>query len=292
MQYGADYSEDLKPSWNLMIALFCETAAALILYGIYLAFFVLSVYTLSRRQRTPGTTLLIIVSCAMAVLGTAQVVVIFAAAAVDGRFVQHLVYGEAAIQPALLTTLGRVVSVLFATNNLVGETLFLYRCYVIWGSQWRVIVLPASLMVPTFVIAILWGGPPTPHADVRIAYTFGAATNLILTASTSGRILWIQHVTSRAGLRNTARKRARVAIGVILESGAMYCIGAIFLALSAPYQSQGSLTFHYTAIGIAGQLLNIIPTFTLVYVGLKNTPDESDVSLEIKRTVSFNGGGV
>ncbi|KAJ6510961.1 hypothetical protein C8R45DRAFT_965752 [Mycena sanguinolenta] len=286
MQYGVDYSEDLRSAWGLMIALFSETAASLILYGIYLAFFVLSIYTLSRRQRTPGITVLIIASCSMAILGTAQVVVIFAAAVVDARFVQHLVNGEAATQPVLLTTLGRVVSVIFAVNNMVGESLFLYRCYVIWGSRWRIIVLPASLMVPTFVIAILWGGPPTPLADVRIAYVFGAATNLILTASTSGRILWIQRMTSRAGLRNTARRRARVAIGVILESGAMYCVGAIFLALSAPYQSQGSLTFHYTAIGVAGQLLNIVPTFTLVYVGLKNTTDESDVSLDIKRTDS------
>ncbi|KAJ7248858.1 hypothetical protein B0H12DRAFT_711907 [Mycena haematopus] len=288
MQYSVD-SEDFKSSWNLMISLFSETAVSLVLYGIYLAFFLLSVYTLSHRPKAPGIKFLIIASCVMAVLGTIQVATIVAAAAVDARFVQQIVSAEVVNQPAILSTLGRVVSVIFAIDTLIADSLFLYRCYVIWRFEWKVTILPAALMIPTFIVAILWGAPVTPITDVRIAYILGAATNLILTASTAGRILWIHRVASRAGLDNPMRRRVRMAIGIVLESGAIYCIAAVFLAITASqYQTGDSLTIHYVMIGIAGQMLNIIPTFTLVYVGLKNTVDEISVPLESQRTVSSN----
>ncbi|KAJ6510960.1 hypothetical protein C8R45DRAFT_921654 [Mycena sanguinolenta] len=287
MQYTVD-AEDFVSSWNLMISLFSQTAVSLVLYGqsasafglvvdwrtgIYFALFLLSIYTLSHRSKANGITFLIIASCVMAVLATTQMAAIVAAALLNARFVQQIVSAEAVIQPGILLTLSRV----------------LHRCYVVWRFQWKITILPMVLITSTFVAGILWAAPVTHITDVRIAYGLGAVTNLILTASTAGRILWIQRVTARAGLANTVRKHSRVAIGIILESGAIYCIGTIFLAISGSYQyqSESISTFHYVAIGIAGQLTSIIPTFTVVYVGLKNTLDENNV-FESRRTVSSN----
>ncbi|KAF8146413.1 hypothetical protein K438DRAFT_2028292, partial [Mycena galopus ATCC 62051] len=229
MMYTVD-SEDFIPSWNLMIGLFSQTAISLVLYGIYLAFFLLSIYTLSRRRKAAGLTFLIVASCVMAVLGTSQVAVIVAAAAVNARFVQQVVSMEAVNQPRILSTLSRVESIIFALNTFMADSLFLYRCYVIWKFQWKITVLPTALMISTFVVAILWGAPTNHITDVRIAYGLGAATNLILTISTAGRILWAQRVTSHAGLDNTVRRRFNMAVGILLESGAIYCIAAILLA--------------------------------------------------------------
>ncbi|KAF8184037.1 hypothetical protein K438DRAFT_2162139, partial [Mycena galopus ATCC 62051] len=143
---------------------------------------------------------------------------------------------------------------------------------------------------------------PITSQTCQFAYGLGAATNLILTIFTAGRILWIQRVASHAGLDNTVRRRSNMAIGIVLESGAIYCIAAILLACTASrYSSESDSTSHYMVIGIAGQLLgllvfsyilqvfrNIIPTFTLVYVGLKNTVEDLDGRIESKGTPLSN----
>ncbi|KAJ7935816.1 hypothetical protein B0H13DRAFT_2304311 [Mycena leptocephala] len=273
MSYSVD-SEDFDSSWRLMISLFSETAVSLLLYGIYLAFFLLAIYTLSRRRRVPGIKILMVLSCVMAALGTTQVAVIVAATVINAHFIQRVVSAQASNQPGVLLTLGRATSVTFAINGFAADSLFLYRCYVIWGFRWKILILPVVLMISTLVLGILWGAPVSHIGDVRIAYGLGAATNLLLTA---GRILWIQRAAAHTSLDNTVNRRYNMAMTIILESGAIYCIGAIFLSITAS-RSEGDLMFrdltsHYTVIGIGGQLVNIIPTFTLVYVGLKNTVD-------------------
>ncbi|KAJ6530196.1 hypothetical protein B0H19DRAFT_480943 [Mycena capillaripes] len=70
-------SDELDSSWDLMIRAFFETGASLLLYGIYFNLFILSIHTLSRR-RPHGVNILIVASCAMALLGTAQVAVTLA----------------------------------------------------------------------------------------------------------------------------------------------------------------------------------------------------------------------
>ncbi|KAF8146405.1 hypothetical protein K438DRAFT_1869627 [Mycena galopus ATCC 62051] len=103
-----------------------------------------------------------------------------------------------------------------------------------------------------------------------------AATNLVLTALTAGWILWIERAASHVALDNTIRDRYRRASVIILESGAVYCIMAIFLVITGP---PGKLTFGID-FGIAEQLPNIMTTFTLVYIGLKNMGNNSSAHLE------------
>jgi len=125
--------------------------------------------------------------------------------------------------------------------------------------------LPALLMLLTFAVGIL--PPGTAVSDVRIPFGLGAATNLVLTALTAGRILWIRHATLQVALDSKFRSRCNRAIGLILESGAVYCIAAIFLVISASLNRE----IYSVGYGIGQQVLNIIPTFTLVYVGLNDT---------------------
>ncbi|KAF8146409.1 hypothetical protein K438DRAFT_1869634 [Mycena galopus ATCC 62051] len=61
---------------------------------------------------------------------------------------------EAVNQPRILSTLSRVESIIFTLNIFIADSLFLYRCYVIWKFQWKITVLPTALMISTFVVAI------------------------------------------------------------------------------------------------------------------------------------------
>ncbi|KAJ7248834.1 hypothetical protein B0H12DRAFT_1122947 [Mycena haematopus] len=104
------------------------------------------------------------------------------------------------------------------------------------------------------------------------------ATNLSLTALTAGRLLWIRRTTSCVDVKNRFRARCNRAIGLILESGAIYCIVMIFLLITVSLNAQ---EMYGIEAGFASQLINIIPTFTLVYVGLDDRVNESRLDKDL-----------
>ncbi|KAJ7888688.1 hypothetical protein B0H14DRAFT_1193778 [Mycena olivaceomarginata] len=84
--------------WYSMIM----TAVSLVLHGVYVNLFVLSMYTLSRRK-TVGTTLLRIASCMLAVVGSMQLALDVAGTVTLARVFQRMVY------PKPLTARGRTL---------------------------------------------------------------------------------------------------------------------------------------------------------------------------------------
>ncbi|KAJ7933001.1 hypothetical protein B0H13DRAFT_2262973 [Mycena leptocephala] len=115
----------------------------------------------------------------------------------------------------------------------------LYRCYVIWGFQKKIVIVPALLMLSTFVLGIIESAAAKfSIRDLQITLSLAAATNLVLTAL-SGK----------------------------LESGAIYCITAIVLVIT----SSLDLEIYAIELSVVQHGINIIPTFTLVYIGLNNT---------------------
>ncbi|KAJ7881443.1 hypothetical protein B0H13DRAFT_935847 [Mycena leptocephala] len=273
MQYTVD-SKQFDLAWAVLMNFFSQTGVALLVYGIYAIFFLLSIYTLSPRRKTPGIKFLIAASCVMAVLGTTQIAATIAVTLVDARFVQQIVYGQVSSQEnsqSILKALETIQNVTFAINNFVTDCFFLYRCYVIWGFKKKILIPPVLLMLSTFAVAVLGCVSRTPvcggSTEIRITFALGTATNLVLTALTAGRILWIRRAASHVGL-DALRSRYNTAIAIILESGAIYCVMAIFMVISFSLENA---RLYFIGLGIAEQLINIIPTFTLVYIGLKNT---------------------
>ncbi|KAJ7328704.1 hypothetical protein DFH08DRAFT_815478 [Mycena albidolilacea] len=78
--------------------------------------------------------------------------------------------------------------------------------------------------------------------------------NLALTSLTAGRILWVRRQSSYVGLGHTFRSRYTSAIGIILESGAIYCVVAIFVLVAA---SQNDLEVFDIGYAIGQQMLII-----------------------------------
>jgi len=262
--------------WAAMTSSFIKMGVSLLLYGIYINLFVLAIYTLSRRSKTKP---LIFWSCLMAVLGTTTMAVSVVDAVVIARF-YHLplaVQGQSLSQSVLtIEVLELIESVTFTINNLVTDSFFLYRCFVIWGFQRKVLILPVLLMLSNFAYTLAIVGclslsvTPCAASGIQVSYGVSSAINLVLTALTAGRILWEQRVASHLGPDNTLRNRCNTALKLILESGAMYFIVAIFLAIAASL----NVEMYHISIAIGEQLVNIIPTFTLVYVGLNNKGDK------------------
>ncbi|KAF8146417.1 hypothetical protein K438DRAFT_1869684 [Mycena galopus ATCC 62051] len=256
--------------WAFLMRVFSETAASLVLYGVYINLFLLSVYTLARRRKNPGIKLLIAASCVIAVGGTTEMVVTIAQAVATARSFEAVLKGQASSQPHLSKSLLTAQAVIGIINNFVTDSLFLYRCYVIWGFQRKILTLPAFCMLSTLVVGI-WKALGPDDDDPQIFCGLAAATNLILTTLTAGRLLWIRRAAASVGLDSTFRIRCNRAIGIILESGAIYCIAAIFLLITESDAREA----YVIGLGFLSHLLNIIPTFSLVYVGL-NTPVQQD----------------
>ncbi|KAJ6535139.1 hypothetical protein B0H19DRAFT_1271785 [Mycena capillaripes] len=258
MQYTID-SDTFDSGWDVMMRFFLATGLSLVLYGIYICLFMLAIYTLSRRK-IPGGKLLIGFSCVMAVLGTIQTAANLAITTIDARVIGQILRDPSLnghISLSTLTVLGTVLSVTSTINNAITDSLFLYRCYVIWGFQRKILILPILLMLSTSVVAVVRNAQYDEKLD-RILD--------IKIQQVAGRILWIRRAARHVGLDNTFRKRYNTAIAMVIESGAIYTFSVIFLAITADL----SLEIFTIGSAVAPQLLNIIPTSTLVYVGLSN----------------------
>ncbi|KAJ7132581.1 hypothetical protein C8R44DRAFT_774210 [Mycena epipterygia] len=283
-------------SWDLTMQTFEETGVSLVLYGIYICLFLLSLNALSRRKAR-GTKLLIGATCAMAVVGTAAMAINIALAVLTARATQHIVHEQVAQFLNGLRyqeTLAEALVITSLTNNFLTDSLFLYRCYVIWGSQKRIIILPGLLMIGTVATGFL-SVVSVSFQDATITYGLAAATNVVLTALTAGRILWIRrdasHIPvdkSHIPVDKTVCPRYNMAIRLILESGVIYCIAAIVLlitSLGAAKIGSAAETSSVIVGGFFQSLLNIIPTFTLVYVGriAADTPEDRNFSASSTR---------
>ncbi|KAJ6510903.1 hypothetical protein C8R45DRAFT_398446 [Mycena sanguinolenta] len=258
--------------WSRMIMAFSETGVSMLFYGIYICLFLLSIHTLVRRRETHGIKLLMAWSCVIAVGGTTQIAINIAQAADSARVVHDLLHAKVSNShgPALLSA----QIALGAVNNFVTDSLFLYRCYVIWAYQWKITILPGLFLLSTFGMGIASARLTTGlvFTKPQFVYGLGVATNLILTALTVGRLLWLQRTTPCLAVDTKLRARCERAIGIVLESGAIYCIAEMLLLVTASFNAP---EVYSVELGVASQLMNTISTFTLVYVGLSDTKPQN-----------------
>ncbi|KAF7340764.1 MYND-type domain-containing protein [Mycena sanguinolenta] len=271
MQCTVD-SRQIDSSWSFLMEGLSETGVALLLYGVHICLFSLSIYLLARRRETHGRKLLMAWSCIIAAGGTAEMAVIVAAVIEAARFVEKLLHAQVSNAPVF--ALLQIQSMIVSMNNFATDSLYLYRCYLIWDYRWKILILPGLLMISTFVLGIV-GVQSSRGLSVtkpQIVYALAAATNVVLTALTAGRLLWIRRTASGASVNTRFRARCNRALGIILESGVIYCIAVVSLLVAASFNAH---EVYVIELGVVSQLLNIIPTFTLVYVGMDDTADKS-----------------
>ncbi|KAJ7738422.1 hypothetical protein B0H16DRAFT_98825 [Mycena metata] len=203
--------------WSVLSEDVISVCLELVLYGIYLVLFILAICTLARRKGA-GKKLLLGYAWTMAAFGTVQLVIRLVDTVLIARCVEILVKQDSfTSQPKLakLALLSRSLetaqTVILAGNNFVTDSLLLYRCFMIWGSDWRPVVLPGVLIACTFVIGCVtslgFSGLILVSVTLaRLPYVFAALTNLVLVVLIGGRVWYIRQ-DARVVAGNELRNR-------------------------------------------------------------------------------------
>ncbi|KAJ7214905.1 hypothetical protein GGX14DRAFT_609734 [Mycena pura] len=268
----------LHKVWGDMILQICMAAGGLLFYGIYLNLFFLALILLSRRKSAEGKKVLLAATWAMAVLETGQMIIVLACCVISIQIMQQILqspHGPAPILMTIYNILSAVQNIAWAVNKRSLRSF--YRCYIIWGRNWAVACVPGFLILSTFGIGcfLLLGTTQVPES---IGFILVAVTNVVLMALTAGRIWWVRRAASHVGLDKTIRGRYTHVVAVILESGALFCICVILMAVTVSRRSvpgpEGVL--YYVVVGISSQVMNIAPMLTIVRVGRGHNIQDSD----------------
>ncbi|KAJ7152539.1 hypothetical protein C8R46DRAFT_1121467 [Mycena filopes] len=204
----------------------------------------------------PGNNILLAWTWAMWLLGTAQIVLRLLQTAVVIRNVGAAM-GMGSSPPPMLNPLGIAHGVLLLLNKCAQ----LYRCYVIWGSRRKVVVIPAVMLIVATCVTGL--ANPTRGGAVKESVALGTATNLYLMILTAGRIWWIRRDAQKVVASKELINRYTTVMAMILESGALYFIPAVLVIALYPWD----VPFEVME-GVGTYLINIIPTLIVVRVGL------------------------
>lgn len=160
----------------------------------------------------------------------------------------------------------------YATMILVGDSVVIHRCFLIWGRKVRVIIVPFLLLVGTAVSGYLavWlftKLPPTGTAlegaladCAKATFLLSLATNLVTTGLISYRII----VTARTVSASVDIRPYVGGLIVIIESAAIYTTALVVYLIIYMLQTNAQYIFFCALCPIIG----IVPTLIIVRVGL------------------------
>ncbi|KAJ8090872.1 hypothetical protein PM082_024794 [Marasmius tenuissimus] len=142
---------------------------------------------------------------------------------------------------------------LTVTSNLLTDVILLWRCYLVWGSRVRIVLLPILLCSATNVLGYLtmsdgvhvhdfaslefYPDKMAPQSVILLCFSFGTlCSNLLLTILIAGRVFYISHQVAKLTKQPIA-EMYRTIISASIESGLLYPAAiagyAISLFLSA-----------------------------------------------------------
>ncbi|KAL0579591.1 hypothetical protein V5O48_002429 [Marasmius crinis-equi] len=172
---------------------------------------------------------------------------------------------------------------IFSTNSLVVDALLIYRLYVVWGHNVKLIIGPIMIWIGSAACEYrtVWGfsdisvGQDTYAEQVYswAIISFGSSgIELGSCFIVAGRIWWLRRKMSRTlGVRH-GLKYSR-AMAVFLESAAMYVVCLLIIVLMYATKSNGV----YIVFDSTAQIMGIAPTLIIVRVGLGLSSHERNV---------------
>jgi len=165
---------------------------------------------------------------------------------------------------------------IYGAINLVGDSVVIYRCYVVWNSNFFVIIFPiimlaASVGTGIYAVAGLNYIPRGSEAATftsrisnyaRANFILSLALNVLCTGLVAYRIWSSARRVSILGSRHTGVYYG--ALAVVVESAALYTVSlAIYIGLYLGELHAESILFDINA-----QIMCIVPTLILVRVAL------------------------
>ncbi|KAJ7191966.1 hypothetical protein GGX14DRAFT_578552 [Mycena pura] len=230
----------------------------------------------------------------------------------------------------LYATLDRAANAIYITTNVIADSIFvssfresvflasftilqIFRCYAIWNFQLKVVIIPILLTISGagFGYTNLFvsvknhvsqengsEGSSTEAHLFMVSMGVSVLTTVVLMGLSAGRIWWFARTARKMGVRRLTSRYYTVS-AMILESGALYCVGTIVFIILAFQVPRGGT--YITSGAVLGQLVGIAPTLIAVRVGLGKSVDSVDsfieaqprrarVPFEVKRIPSMEEG--
>ncbi|KAJ7066238.1 hypothetical protein C8F01DRAFT_1122752 [Mycena amicta] len=292
------FSEEFDSCWKWIEFLVAKKIAEALFYALSMALLSFAIFTLHRRDaKVANTRFWLSCSYIMVLMGTMQIILNFFDLALSLSILQQMdiisddtctsstapwdTHGNATSQDV-----GIVAWLLLTTNVTFADAIFIYRCYLLWGHKWKVIIAPCILLVSTAVTGVIVSlqmpgiavSLQMPGIDNRIPFILGVSTNVILIGLSVGRIISIRRNVVSLSL-DVLQSRYSTALAVIIESGALYCVSAILVVIGQSI-NQGNTIVYYAATGAACHITNIVPTLAIVRTGLGYNMDHLKANKE------------
>ncbi|KAI9570750.1 hypothetical protein HD554DRAFT_310409 [Boletus coccyginus] len=250
-----------------MIGIWVET----VLYGVNCVMYALSMLILLRTSRDKIPTLrwvLVVMSTILILLATAYV----------GASLQQLldafVYAPADVPDYSTiywlnyhTTLRSLKNMLYDTLVYAQDIIVIWRLYVVFMYNWRVIVFPIILEAASMATVISERpsvgqyGSVVPSLAIS-AWVLSITLNVFVTMAIAGRLWWMGQRT--ASLTSSRTNRYAFSVYAVIESGAIFSGANIIAVILYVLNNPG----YATGVDVTSQLATLTPLLIVVQVGL------------------------
>ncbi|THU92371.1 hypothetical protein K435DRAFT_862545 [Dendrothele bispora CBS 962.96] len=283
-----------------------------VFYGCYAVLFGIAVSVFLRRQKLPIAASRWYLWALVALFVISTIVTI--ADLVSNGLEFYTAFGLGGISKSMTAKdmsnldlkMGFITKIGYLLANILGDSILIHRCYIVWNSSWLVIIAPIVISIASncvgfasiiMTMAIAFGGLQrdqilslTGHAD-KMLFAFmsmNVINNVLLTGLIAGKIWWIINAVDKAMAqyqRNSkARKRYKPTVALVLESGVLYPISVLIFEILS--RSGSSIPSLYQ---VMTQLAGIAPTLIIVRVGLGVSVNSVNDSVASLRSTSDSG---
>ncbi|KAF8815217.1 hypothetical protein BYT27DRAFT_7197113 [Phlegmacium glaucopus] len=246
------------------------------LYGLYSGIFAIYLQGTLKRSTDKRNNIPLYALCALYVLSSVTVVDDIA------RFTCRHITGHLTTTTLRLSFLQ---STAFGCCDFIAQSILIYRCWIVWGCNIHVVILPSILAVAYLVIWLVSGSfesifsghkfvqPHWVHLVIMAALAFSMTVNALVTFLIVSKIFRVYReigsTSDDQSLGATAGSKIRAVIFIIIESGMILfsiqlarLLCTIFIETDAGHKTlQITISIH--------QMLNgITPTIILVRVSM------------------------
>ncbi|KAF7333983.1 Cysteine proteinase [Mycena sanguinolenta] len=130
--------------------------------GIYCVLFCICMHVLVHRPSSRGNTVLLVTAIALFTFSTILIVLILVIVTAEIE--------DLASIPS--DSIQNAAYILYAINNSIADGLLIYRCYVVWNHNWRIIVVPVMLLIASTGCGLDIYLDPAPAICSHSSYQF------------------------------------------------------------------------------------------------------------------------
>ncbi|PBK63289.1 hypothetical protein ARMSODRAFT_1058087 [Armillaria solidipes] len=159
--------------------------------------------------------------------------------------------------------------VTFVAQTFMGDCILLYRCWVIYGRQWMVVICPVIMCIAEIGCGIAGVcietslgrdssiTNPSIFPLILTHLSLTLATNVITTSLIVHRI-WTVHSAVRQVVPSIKNNPLRNALVVVIESASVYTVSAVVLLVVYAIGSDACYVMTGTIVQIIGITFNLI----------------------------------